>query len=104
MVDHLVDFPLLEYQPLQTQFHDEDILFAMEDSNQKDPKDEEQWHLYFDGAVNRRGRGIGTVLATPQGELIPFARKMTFPYTNNEAAVGRADPICKEDDLPLHQQ
>ena len=24
------------------------------------------------------------VLATPQGQLIPFARKMTFPCTNNE--------------------
>ena len=57
----------------------------MEDSEQKDPEDELQWHMYFDGAVNRRGRGIGAVLATPQGQLIPFARKMTFPCTNNEA-------------------
>ena len=57
----------------------------MEDSEQKDPEDELQWHLYFDGTVNRRGRGIGAVLAMPQGELIPFARKMTFPCTNNEA-------------------
>ena len=32
MADHLADFPLLEYQPLQTQFPDEDILFAMENS------------------------------------------------------------------------
>ena len=85
MADHLADFPLPEYQPLQTQFPDEDILFAMEDSKQKDPEDELQWHLYFDGAVNRRGKGIGAVLAMLQGELIPFARKMTFPCTNNEA-------------------
>ena len=40
--------------------------------------------MYFDGAVNRRGRGIGVVLATPQGQLIPFARKLTFECTNNE--------------------
>ena len=40
IADHLADFPLPEYQPLQTQFHDEDILFAMEDSKQKDPEDE----------------------------------------------------------------
>ena len=32
MADNLADFPLLEYQLLQTQFLDEDILFAMEDS------------------------------------------------------------------------
>ena len=61
------------------------MLFTMEDLEQKDHEDELQWHLYFDGAVNRRGRGIGAVLATLKGELIPFARKMTFPCTNNEA-------------------
>ena len=57
----------------------------MEELEPKDPEDELQWHLYFDDAVNRRGRGIDAVLATPQGQLIPFARKMTFPCTNNEA-------------------
>ena len=41
--------------------------------------------MYFDGAVNGRGRGVGAVLATPQGQLIPFARKLTFECTNNEA-------------------
>ena len=55
MADHLANFPLPEYQPLQTQFPDKDILFAMEDYEQKDLEDEEQWRLYFDGAVNRRG-------------------------------------------------
>ena len=60
-------------------------MFALEDSKQKDPGDEFRWHMYFDGAVNKRGRGIEAVLATPQGELIPFARKMTFICTNNEA-------------------
>ena len=65
MADHLADFPLPEYQALQTQFPDEDILLAMEDSEQKDLEDELQWHLYFDGVVNRRGRGIGAVLSTP---------------------------------------
>ena len=85
VVDHLADLPLLDYQPLQMQFPDKDILFAMEDSEQKDPQDELQWHMYFDGAINRKGRGIGAVLATPQGQLIPFTRKMTFPCTNNEA-------------------
>ena len=55
MADHLANFQLPEYQPLQTQFPDEDILLAMDDSEQKDPEDELQWHLYFDGAINRRG-------------------------------------------------
>ena len=39
MADHLVDLPLPKYQPLRTQFPDEDILFTMEDSEQKDPED-----------------------------------------------------------------
>ena len=56
MADHLADLPLLEYQPLQTQFLDKDILFAMEDSEEKDPEDQEQWQVYFDGAVNKKGR------------------------------------------------
>ena len=81
VADHLADLPLPEYQPLQTQFPDEDILFALEDSEQKDPRDEFRWHMYFDGIVNKRGIGIGVVLATPQGELIPFAKKMTFICT-----------------------
>ena len=41
--------------------------------------------MYFDSAVNRRGRGVGAVLETPQGQLISFARKLTFECTNNEA-------------------
>ena len=57
----------------------------MEDSKQKDPKDKLQWHLYFDCTINKKGKGIGAVLATPQGQLFPFARKMTFSCTNNEA-------------------
>ena len=65
MADHLADLHLLEYQPLQTQFPDEDILFAMEDSELEGPTDEQLWHAYFDGAVNKRGRGIGAVLASP---------------------------------------
>ena len=57
----------------------------MEDSEEKDPEEQEEWQLYFDGAVNKKGRGIGAVLTTPQGQMIPFARKLTFTCTNNEA-------------------
>ena len=56
----------------------------MEDSEEKDLEDQEQWQLYFDGAVNKKGRGVGVVLTTPQGQMIPFARKLTFKCTNNE--------------------
>ena len=55
----------------------------MEESGPKDLGGKLRWHLYFDGVVNKRGMGIGVVLATPQGQLITFARKLTFDCTNN---------------------
>ena len=43
------------------------------------------WVLYFDGAVNYKGAGIGILLITPTGEQIPLAKKLEFPVTNNMA-------------------
>ena len=43
------------------------------------------WVLYFDGAVNYKGAGIGVLLITPTGEQIPLAKKLEFPVTNNMA-------------------
>ena len=57
----------------------------MEDSELEGPKGEQHWHVYFDSTVNKRGRGIGAVLTSLQGQWIPFARKLTFKCTNNEA-------------------
>src|SRR5262249_2341334 len=43
------------------------------------------WLLYFDGALNSKGRGIGAVLLSPEGVTIPRAHQLTFPATNNVA-------------------
>ena len=43
------------------------------------------WRMYFDGAVNQFGAGIGVILLTPENEVIPMAKKLTFRVTNNEA-------------------
>ena len=43
------------------------------------------WKLYFDGAVNHKGAGVGAILITPEGESIPFAKKLDFKVTNNMA-------------------
>ena len=65
-------------------------------------KGEEQWNLefpdenlaliecreqklYFDGAVNNRGVGLGVILVMPKGETIPMAKKLDFKVTNNMA-------------------
>ena len=33
------------------------------------------WKMYFDGAVNQYGNGIGVLLITPEGSHIPLAVK-----------------------------
>ncbi|PKI75843.1 hypothetical protein CRG98_003758 [Punica granatum] len=48
--------------------------------------DEEEapgWKMYFDGAVNSTGSGIGAVLISPEGHHFPVAAKIDFPCTNN---------------------
>ena len=40
--------------------------------------------MYFDGAVNNRGAGIGVILISPKGEMIPMAKRLEFEVTNNQ--------------------
>ncbi|PKI75824.1 hypothetical protein CRG98_003739 [Punica granatum] len=50
--------------------------------------DEEEtlgWKMYFDGAINSTGSGIGVVLISPEGCHFPVAAKIDFPCTNNIA-------------------
>ena len=35
------------------------------------------WQLYFDGAANRSGFGIGILLISPQGDHIPISVRLT---------------------------
>ena len=44
-----------------------------------------EWKLYFDGAINNRGEGLGKILITPEGETIPMVKKLNFKVTNNMA-------------------
>ena len=41
--------------------------------------------MHFDGAVNSRGAGIGVILITPEGEMIPMVKRLEFEVTNNQA-------------------
>ena len=51
------------------------------------------WKMYFDGAVNQYGNGIGVLLITPEWSHIPLAVKLNFEATNNmteyEACIAR---------------
>ena len=41
--------------------------------------------MYFNGAMNQYGNGIGVLLITPKGSHIPLAIKLNFEKTNNMA-------------------
>ena len=43
----------------------------------------ESWKMYFDGATNHNGSGIGVLLISPKGIHILFSSRLNFPTTNN---------------------
>ena len=43
------------------------------------------WKMYFDGAVNQYGNGIGVLLISPDGSHVPLAVKLNFKATKNMA-------------------
>lgn len=43
------------------------------------------WRLYFDGAATREKSGAGTILITPQGDVIPYSFALERICTNNMA-------------------
>ncbi|XP_071901729.1 uncharacterized protein [Coffea arabica] len=84
IADHLAENPNDDdYQLLHTYFPDEEVFLvgAAEDMNEPCP----EWRLFFDGAANSFGAGIGAVLVSPDGKHYPGAAKLQFPCTNNMA-------------------
>ena len=43
----------------------------------------ESWKMYFDGATNQNGSGIGVLLISPKATHIPFSSRLNFLATNN---------------------
>nr|XP_027082198.1 uncharacterized protein LOC113704498 [Coffea arabica] len=84
IADHLAKNPKDDdYQPLHTYFPDEKVLFVdvIEDMSEQCP----EWRLFFDGAANSFGIGIGAVLVSPEGRHYPGASKLQFACMNNMA-------------------
>ncbi|PKI34803.1 hypothetical protein CRG98_044806, partial [Punica granatum] len=79
IADHLAEFPIDDDTPINTDFPDEEILQVDEE------KEEPTWKMYFDGAVNSVGSGVGAVLISSDGRHYPVAAKMDFSCTNNVA-------------------
>nr|XP_023879809.1 uncharacterized protein LOC111992198 [Quercus suber] len=72
IADHLAHCSPKESEEIQGDFSDEDIMGI----------DVELWKMYFDGITNQNGRGIGVLLISPKGTLIPFFSRLHFPATN----------------------
>ncbi|XP_077228500.1 uncharacterized protein LOC143861455 [Tasmannia lanceolata] len=78
IAEQLADAPT-EDTELSREFPDEGIMMI------RDAPRDITWIMYFDGASNARGRGVGIVFASPRDEHIPIPIKLQFECTNNMA-------------------
>ena len=78
IADHLTDYAVEDYEPLDFDFPDEDV-FSIEEGKL------EWWTMYFDGAVNVCGNGAGAVIISPDKKQYPVSTKLQFGCTNNTA-------------------
>lgn len=79
IADHLSAHRILDKQVVVDEFPNEDIVMVEEGSL--------TWKMYFDGTSNSLGHGIGTLLISSDGDVIPRAIRLVFrnnwPVTNN---------------------
>ena len=63
IAEFLADQTIEEYEPMKFEFPNEDLMaiFQIEDESTK----HDSWKLYFNGASNALGHGIGSVLISP---------------------------------------
>uniref|UniRef100_M1B723 RNase H family protein n=1 Tax=Solanum tuberosum TaxID=4113 RepID=M1B723_SOLTU len=76
LAENLVDG---DYEPLDAYFPDEEINLIEE----VDLDENQAWQLYFDGAITRKGTGIGAFLISPTGQHYPATARLRFFCTNN---------------------
>ncbi|XP_052490801.1 uncharacterized protein LOC128043044 [Gossypium raimondii] len=74
----MVDRVKEEYRPISFDFPGEEIMSISK-------YEEEIWRMYFDGASNMMGHGIGAILISPSGQYFPATAKLMFTYMNNVA-------------------
>jgi ribonuclease HI len=75
IAEHCAGHPVGE-DDLDDDFPDEDVLNVEEKAT---------WKMYFDGASNQHGYGVGVLLIAPDGVHIPLSAKLNFVATNNVA-------------------
>ena len=61
--DYLAQQPLNDYQPMHPKFPDEKIIALFKEKLEDEDKD--KWAVWFDGASNALGHGVGAALVSP---------------------------------------
>ena len=84
ITDFLAEKANEEYEPMSFDFRDEDLMAILQIEQEISPK-EDGWKMYFDGASNTLGRGVGAVLISLEGNHCPFIAKLSLDCTNNVA-------------------
>ena len=69
VADHLASLPVSDDIPIYDDFPDEEFVSMTSITG---------WKLYFDGATNQSGFGIGILLISPQGDHIPRSVRLVF--------------------------
>ncbi|XP_075084822.1 uncharacterized protein LOC142168062 [Nicotiana tabacum] len=77
--DHLAENSIDdEYQPLNTYFLDEEV-----NSVEVVPKNSNTWKMFFDGAINAKGVGIGAIHISSTGPHHPATTQLRLFCTSN---------------------
>jgi ribonuclease HI len=76
IADHLADHAMEDYESLNLDFPDEDVLAIEEEKL-------DWWVMYFDGAVNVCGNGAGAMIISPDKKQYLVSIKLQFGCTNN---------------------
>ena len=84
IVAFLVERANEEYEPMSFDFPNEDLMAVLQIEEEESPE-EDGWKMYFNGASNALGYGVGVVLISPKGNHCPFTTKLSFDCTNNVA-------------------
>ena len=80
IADQLAKSPADDYEPMNTAFPDEVVLFSI---GKNEREDFEGWRMYFDGASNSKGAGAGAVVISKDGMHFLACSKLNFDVTNN---------------------
>ena len=86
LADHLAHQAVDDYQPMNFEFPDENIMLVTDCETpgpDEGPEEGSRWSMYFYGASNALGNGIGIVIISPEGSHTRFTARLCFNCTNN---------------------